>query len=183
MAEPNKIKNQEDIEKELSVSNFAMQQARTMGFQFGGIAVGLIAGLALAKTSLKGTVGRWWAKSFAEKAKGATPEQIAQVIEHSEETARKWIIPGVSVFIGSTIGGVASLYEHWVKTERERLSVQEINKDVANLMEKRVEFEDTLEKQHTIVSSMLEKYQSTAGQPKTEQLLAERENPAEHARG
>ncbi len=154
----NESKTPEDIEKELSVGKFAGQQARTLGFQLGGVAVGWLAGMGLAKTGFKNTVGKWMA-TYLNAGKAVTPELLAK----NTEFARKTGIPAAGAVIGSMIGGIASMYEHWVKVEREQLSVQEINKDVAGLMEKRIQFEDTLAKQEALVDDMLTKQKSFAG--------------------
>jgi len=154
MADQNN-KTPEDIEKELSVGKFAEQQGRAMGIQFGSAALGYVAGSAVAGTKLAKGAGNWnWAKGF-----GGGKKAIA-------------LIGG---FLGFMVGGLYSGYQHWVKGERERLSVQEINKDVADLMGKRVQFEDTLDSQHTIVKEMLKKYDAT-GQSLGDKVLAAREN-------
>lgn len=115
-----------DIEKELSVGNFAKQQARTIGFQIGGAAIG--GGLGYAANRALGGARNLWV--------------------------------GGGVGLGMVMGGIASMYERWVKVERERISVQEINKDVAALMEKRAVFEERLEQQHDMVRGTLERIQT-----------------------
>ncbi len=146
-------KTPDEIEKELSVGNFTKQQARTLGFQFGGMAAGGAAGWGLAKTGLATSM----AKNNIVKAMGG---------------AKSVLVIGGTI-VGSIIGGVASLYEHWVKVEREQLNVQEINKDVAKLMEKRTQFEDTLDKQSAVIKDMLERTGGNA-----EKILARREQSA-----
>ncbi len=161
---------QDTIEEQLSVSRFTMQQARTLGFQLGGIVLGWFAGKSLRNSGASKTVGKWF-QSNLQGAENASAEALGN-----------YVIPWVGAAIGSTIGGIASLYEHWVKVERERLSVQEINKDVASVMASRVQFEDTLNQQHEIVKSLLaERGHAPSAQ---ERILAEREQAAtsEHAR-
>ena len=144
-------KTPQDIENELSVGNFAAQQARTIGFQVGGLVAGLGAGFLANKAGLGKVAGKKALGWFGKTASG----EIKQV-----EKFGKWLVTATSAVVGMTVGGIASLYEHWVKVERERLSVQEINKDVESLMEKRVQFEDTLDKQHDVVKAMLERQQA-----------------------
>ncbi|MBY0406260.1 MAG: hypothetical protein K2Q01_01090 [Rickettsiales bacterium] len=151
-------KTPDEIEKELSVENFTRQQARTLGFQFGGMALGGLAGFGLFKAG----VGKSLEKYTMVRALGGV----------------KGSLIAAGTLVGSVIGGVASLYEHWVKVEREQLSVQEINKDVAHIMEKRVQFEDTLDKQHALIQQMLEK-QNAQGGKAADRITSRREAAAQ----
>lgn len=149
-------KSPQDIESELSVGNFAVQQGRTLGFQLGGLAAGLGLGYLANRMGAARAVGNKVIKWFGSKGAAEAEAAIAHD-PRGVERIGSWVVSGAGAVIGMTVGGIASLYEHWVKVERERLSVQEINKDVANLMEKRVQFEDTLDKQHDIVKAMLKR--------------------------
>jgi|GEM_PF-3510679 len=142
-------RDSDDIEKQLSVGRFAAQEAKTMGFTFGGAILGGLAGLGLGKAGLARFL----------------PQQVG--------AAGNRVIAGAGAVIGLMVGSVASMYEHWAKVERERLSVKEINKDVASIMEKRVQFENTLEQQQAIIDGML-KQQEVPG-PMTSKELARRE--------
>ena len=153
MADQNNHKTPEDIEKELSVGSFTLQQGRAIGIQAAGAALGYAAGHAAAG-AVKNTANWKWAQAF-----GGGKKAIALI----------------GAVLGSMVGSIAALYEHWVKEERERLSVQEINKDVADLMGKRAQFEDTLDSQHKIVKEMLKKYDATE-QSLGDKVLAAREN-------
>jgi hypothetical protein len=175
MADQKPPATNEDIEKELTVGNFAAVQARTVGFQLAGVALGFAAGWGLAKTGLKNTIAKWIANSNSRyKAGTMHAEEMGEVLSTATDVAGKWVLPWGGAIIGSTLGGIASMYEHWIKVERERLSVQEINKDVASLMEKRVEFEDTIDKQHAIVKTMLAR-QESAPTSMADKILAEKE--------
>lgn len=161
-----KAKGPDEIEKELSVGNFAKQQARTLGFTVGGAVVGYFGGKQLAKTGFTQKVAGWIAGKGASEAEVAAKTGLA-----------KQAVTWGTAAVGYVAGQIAAYYEHWVKGERERLSVQEINKDVANIMEKRVQFEDTLDKQHKIVTEMLAK-QETVPSSMQEKVLAKREQAA-----
>ncbi len=153
MVDKGPTKTPEQIEQELSVTNFTKQQVRTLTFEFGGMALGAAAGYGAAKAGL----GKSWGKNAVVQALGG---------------AKSVLVLGGTV-VGSMIGGIASLYEHWVKVEREQLNVQEINKDVSKLMQKRTEFENTLDKQQEIIDAMLEKHK--AGTSKAGIVTAQRE--------
>lgn len=164
MATDNKPRTQEEIEKELSVGNFAGQQARTMGFQLGGLA----AGLGLGFLANRMGAGKWVGKKIggvATREAEHLGEQLGGIVERiAENTGRaeklgKYIVNVTGAVVGMIGGGMASLYEHWVKVERERLNIQEANRDIASIMEKRVEFEDTLKSQHELVKTMLKKHE------------------------
>ena len=156
MVEQAPTKTPQQIEEELSVTNFTLQQARTIGFQAGGMAIGAAAGYGLSKAG----VGKKWNTNDIVKALGGA----------------KGVLITAGTLVGSAIGGIASLYEHWVKVEREQLNVQEINKDVAKIMEKRVQFENTLDKQQAMIDAMLEKH--NAANPKAEKIASQREQAA-----
>ena len=53
------------------------------------------------------------------------------------------------------IGSIASNYGHWKKVERERKGVEEINKDVAAVMENRTKFEETLDTQAEYIKRLV----------------------------
>lgn len=161
MAEQGSTKTPEQIEAELSVTNFTKQQARTMGFQFGGMALGAGAGWLAARAG----VGKKW-----------NNHQLVQAVGGA-----KSVLIASGTLVGSMLGGIASLYEHWVKVEREHLNVQEINKDVAKLMEKRTQFEDTLDKQQAVIDAMLEKHKAQNSQ--AGRVTSRREESAERIRG
>lgn len=150
MANDVKPKSQEEIEKELSVGNFAGTQAKTIGFQIGGIALGL--GAAFAANRLK--LGKWVGGKIA---KGKNGSQLDAETAEAATGLGNQIVYGAGALAGMITGGLASMYEHWVKVERERLNIQEANKDIAAIMEKRVEFENTLGKQHEVIQGMLKK--------------------------
>jgi len=175
MAEEKTSQSSGDIEKELSVGNFAAVQARTLGFQLAGIVLGAAAGFGLAKTGLKNKVGKWandlGIKMGLKAPLKLTPEEETKAIERAGATA----ITFISTAVGSVLGGIASMYEHWVKVERERLGVQEINKDVASIMEKRVQFEETIDKQHGIVKDLLAKQEALAGKSMSEKVRSRQE--------
>lgn len=163
MTADSKPRTPEEIEKELSVGNFAAQQARTMGFQLGGIAAGLGVGLLANRMG----AGKWLGSRLESAAarRGMT-QAVEQVAGEAVDPAGRfqklgnYIVGGTGAAVGMIGGGIASLYEHWVKVERERLNIQEANRDIASIMEKRVEYEDTLKSQHALVQSMLKKHEA-----------------------
>ena len=165
MAEEQK---QDTIEKQLSVGNFAMQQARTIGLLVGGTLVGGAAFFGLAKTGLGAKLGKWLARSDLE---GLTGEKLEKAIK-SATIGGTHAMAGAGALGGLLVGGAASQYEHWAKVERERLGVQEINKDVADIMASRAKLEDTIEKQHSVVESLLKQHQH---QGHAQKILHERE--------
>lgn len=140
MSEERTRKSPEDIEKELSVGKFAAQEATTLGITLGGTAAGAAAGYGLDKANALNKVTRF--------------KIVERIIENG---AGKKVLIGGGAAIGLVLGSIASMFGHWKKVERERLSVQEINQDVASLMDKRVKFEETLDAQHGIIKDMLEK--------------------------
>jgi hypothetical protein len=158
--ENNNRKTLDDIEKELSVGNFAKQEARTLGLTFGGAGAGYLAGLGAVKAGL----GKLIVNKYGEQ----TP----------------LIIKTGGAMIGLIIGSIASQYEHWKKVERERKGVEEINKDVAMVMEKRAQFEDTLDKQSAIIKNIIAERGNPAKSTMEEKIAAERRQAAngEHAR-
>lgn len=179
-------KSPEQIEKELSVGNFAMQQARTIGFTVGGT----LAGLGLAWGANKTQLVSWLTKkmpSIIKPFSKKTAEKLAEELTDPKQAAEigdlaKKASYGLGAIGGLFTGTTASMYEHWAKVEREQLSVKEINKDVASIMEKRVQFEDTLDKQHAAIKSILEKHKES---PKAETITDRREQSAhaENTRG
>ncbi len=130
-------KTPEEIEKELSVGNFAKQQATTLGLTFGGAGLGYLAGMGAAAAGAGKLLGKM--KSFS----GANIESNNKIVKLA------------AGFIGLVVGSIASNYGHWKKVERERKGVEEINKDVAAVMEKRVQFEDTIDKQSEHIKRLI----------------------------
>lgn len=146
-------KTPEEIEKELSVGNFAKQQATTLGLTFGGAGLGYLAGSGIAKTKLADWIGEKSARIFNSKAllETASKEEIAAAGKKLGKPAAQW---GMG-FIGLMIGSIASQYGHWKKVERERKGVEEINKDVAHIMENRTKFEETLDTQAEYIKRLV----------------------------
>lgn len=141
--ENNNKKTPEEIEKELSVGNFAADQAKTMGLTFGGAGAGYLAGMGLAQTKVA--------------------DSITKKIPSINSVGG---VKGAAAFVGLIIGSIASGYSHWKKVERERKGVEEINKDVASVMEKRAQFEETLDKQSEFVKKLVaERSNATAAAP------------------
>lgn len=170
----NAPKKPEDIEKELSVGNFAGQQAITLGLTIGGLVVGVAAALGAARLGLANGIknSKWLSNAVQEN-----PELLAKAKGMVTPT-----IAAVGAFVGLFTGSTASMYGHWRKVEGEHLAVKEINKDVANLMEKRVQFEETLDKQSQIVQKILKEHEAKAGASQADQQLARRDTPGDIAR-
>lgn len=130
-------KTPEEIEKELSVGNFAKQQATTLGLTFGGAGLGYLAGMGAVKAGAGKLLNN--IKLFA-----------GHPIESNNHVVK--IASGVA---GLLIGSIASNYGHWKKVERERKGVEEINKDVAAVMENRTKFEETLDTQAEYIKRLV----------------------------
>lgn len=127
-----------NIEKQLGVGRFAAQQAISLGLQFGGAILGYFAGKGLGKAG----IGQ---KEIFEGDKSLNISSAAGAI------------------IGLVVGGTAAGFRGWKKMEGERLAVQEINKDVATIMESRAGFEETLRTQGEVVSEMRERVMGPVG--------------------
>ena len=132
------------VEDELTVGRFAGQQARTMGLIIGGTLAGYLLGKQLIKTSLPNKVMDLIQKHWFKEATTAEKEAIGKnVVEYG------------TMAVGYAAGQVGSLYEHWSKVERERLGVDEVNKNVSAMMAKRVQFEETMDRQHEIIQKLI----------------------------
>ncbi len=93
----------------------------------------------------------------------------------------KTIFISVGVFIGTFIAGLFNTYGHWKNSESEKLAVNEINQDVANLVTERSKFADTLNRQEALIKDLVAKH----GQEKSfsERAAAPSEASADMARG
>ncbi|MEZ5691902.1 MAG: hypothetical protein R3D71_09605 [Rickettsiales bacterium] len=163
--EHNNRKTPEEIDNELSVGNFAKQQAITLGLVFGGVIAGFAAGAAVAKAG---------AGKFLDKIK---------IFKNASQDEKDIVVKIAGATMGAMIGGLASNFEHWKKVERERKGVEEINKDVAAIMEKRVEFEDSLGKQSAHIKNLIAEYEKNAGGNMVDKVAAERNSVSQQARG
>lgn len=163
--ENNNRKTPDDIEKELSVGNFAKQQARTIGLTFGGGAAGLLAGVGAVKAGLAKVLD-----SNLEKILG---NKYYLGVENAG-----FAIKTAAAAIGVLVGTLASQYEHWKKVERERKGVEEINKDIALVMDKRAQFEDTLDKQSVIIKNIIAERENSAKPTMEEKITAGRSQAA-----
>ncbi len=143
-----------NIEDKLSVKSFAWSQASQMLLQIGGGVVGFFAGKGISNIGTLAERTGKWVKSM--------PYLEKMLEDSTNKEAGKHGITAIGTLVGLTIGGVASLYRHWRRGESERLAVEEINKDMASLMSKRVETENMLQKQGAEVEKLLHEAQKHA---------------------
>jgi len=164
----------DDIDKQLTVGNFAKQEAVTLGLVFGGLGIGYWLGGLAVKAGFADIFRNKKATEQTEKALEFGAKKLGT--SFTPETAVKL----VAAFFGMNVGGTAAYYKRWVKNERERYNVQEINQDVSHIMQSRVQFEETLDKQGEFIKQLIEEKEKSLGAK--DRLFAERKNSANSER-
>ncbi len=153
------IKTPEQIEQELNAQNFAKDQAKTLGFTFGGAGVGYFLGRNLADTKFS----EWFADNVLDSSKLMKNVDTIARQEGKLISAKTYTIWG-SAWLGLIIGSTFAGYEHWKRVRRQQFGVDEINNDVANIMESRVQFEETLGKQSELIKKIIAEKEARMGE-------------------
>lgn len=150
MAERN-TKTPEQIEEELNAGNFVKDQLITTGLVLGGGAAGYAVGAGVAKTSLTEKIAdKFFGNNELIEEVGKDTKEVLHNLKYS-----KGIVQGVSIAIGLLVGSMAAQYGHWKKVRRQQFGVEEINKDVANIVDSRVKFEETLDTQAEFIKRLV----------------------------
>jgi hypothetical protein len=135
---------QNRIREETSFGKYAGQQF----LQYATLAVGAVAGFFAFK-GLK-SVGAMKPIENAIQKRVKQP----QLAEEAVKKARK-IADYVGAGVGALLGRIINAYGNWKKVESENLAVQEVNSDVANLMQERGKFADTLTRQEGFIRDLI----------------------------
>ena len=195
-----KEKYAKDHADELSVGAYARKKGYEITVLFGSALVGVLAGVGAARKwpslpakFIGGNLERLskltsnpeiFAKYLEDKGYGAlkdcftesgvNKEQLIHALEHDPKAQQfGQAAGGVLGWIkGTTIGGAFTAYEHWVKVESSRRSIQEMNEDVSRLKLRDRAAPEVIEENQRLRGMLKEEHQRTrALEEKIEEIV------------
>ena len=170
--EADRLKFDEKYQKELSAGTYAKKQIYDLVISFGSMALGAFAGYKFAPKGNSKVINFIGKKLFDEE-KDIDVDSLSPKAKEGAAYTNKITYAFIGSLIGGIIGGIIQGYSRWHKQESERLAVQEINEDVAN-MKIRDRTDPELIRENDRLREMLD-----VETQKTQVMLQERQTPAQ----
>ena len=130
-------------EEQTSVGSYVLKQIRTMAILLAGAAVGYF-----SFGALKNTKFAKWLVDTVSSNKGENK------IDFSLDTIKEKMSV-IGAIVGSMTASMFCTYEHWRDLKKEKLAVEEINIDVANMMQQRNAMASTINHQEAVIKEII----------------------------
>jgi hypothetical protein len=163
MSEPEKPQPTADeklkaIESKTTFGRYVTDQSKKLIISIAGAVGGFYGFKALENTAFGERMFKMFTKTGSDlNQEGAIPKSF----------------PLIGAIAGFIVSGFFNTYDSWRKREVESRAVDEINNDVARMMDERNQFAETLNRQETVIKGIIEDRQVNAGKPHQDKAVSQ----------